>query len=134
MNLIRKYKISKIINKPLIGVEQEIILLIKSWMNDLVPFEMDEYPNNIFYMNIDNKCILKKDTMDNTFSVRYNGVWEVLSNKYKFEYIDTHMLLKFMIEDAFKIQISDINYGIGSAYIIEEEFQKRNTKINEFNS
>jgi hypothetical protein len=71
MNIVRKYKISKLINKPLEGVEGECIFFMKNILDDLIPFKMDEYPNSIFYMNSEGKWIFEQDYKNDVFRVRY---------------------------------------------------------------
>ncbi len=111
MNIIRKYKISKLLNQPLTGVEGDIILFINSWLKDLIPFKIDKHPNTIYYMKKEGLyvleyCNLKQNNNKNDHVwIRYKDFWETLENKYllKNEYIE--ILLKFIIEENFKKQI-----------------------------
>ncbi len=59
MNLVRKYKISKLTNKPLKGIEHEIIEFVHSWLKDLIPFKWKKYPLDIYYMNSAGLCVLE---------------------------------------------------------------------------
>ncbi len=106
MNLIRKYKISKLLNKPLTGIESEIIEFIKEWLKDLIPFKYDESPNTIFYMNTEGLYVLEHSFENRYLYVRWIDFWNVLSHKYSLNYIDIQLLLKFMIEEAFKKELS----------------------------
>ncbi len=97
MNIIRKYKISKLLNKPLTGVEAEIIELIQSWLKDLIPFKIDKYPNIIYYMKEDGRYVLEQDIKNNRLWIRYEEFWKVLDKKYFLEVKYIQILLKFMI-------------------------------------
>ncbi len=132
MNLIRKYKISKILNKPLEGVEQEIILFIHSWLSDLIPFKYTD-SESFFYMNTSGLYVLELDNQNGYLYVRWSEFWSVLENKYFISYQDTQLLLKFMIEESFKKHLA-ISFLI-KAYMfveIEEAFNTTPTptKIN----
>ncbi len=126
MNLVRKYKISKILNQPLEGVDNEIILFIKGWLKDLIPFKYDEYPDTIFYMSKEGLYVLEQDYEHNKFWIRYKSFWGVLSTKYLIDYDDTQLLLKFMIEEVFKNHITSdmyFSYDQSIASRIEEAFK-----------
>ncbi len=60
MNLIRKYKISKITNIPLTGGEGEIIEFIHSWLKDLTPFKWNKRPDTIYFLNNKGEHVLAK--------------------------------------------------------------------------
>ncbi len=106
MNLVRKYKISKILNKPLEGVEAEIILFIHSWLKDLIIFQYANILTSIYYMNSMGQFVLEQDNKNDRLWVRYNDFWGVLKTKYSIEYKDIQILLKFLIEEAFKQQVA----------------------------
>ncbi|MFM2393097.1 MAG: hypothetical protein RLZZ546_1079 [Bacteroidota bacterium] len=101
MNLIRKYKISKLLNKPLEGNEGEIISLIKYWLTDLYAVKLDKYPNSIFYFKGD-KYVLEQKNDSVYIYVKWKDFWEVLETKYLMKGVDIQIILKFMIEEAFK--------------------------------
>ncbi len=125
MNIIRKYKISKLINKPLTGVDNEIIELIQSWLKDLIPFQMDEYPDSIFYMKKDGRYVLELNTKNKYLYVRWNDFWCVLSNKFSLNYQDIQNIIKFLIEETFKQEVEkpSIKNGV-LLHTIEEAFKK----------
>ncbi|MFM2393101.1 MAG: hypothetical protein RLZZ546_1083 [Bacteroidota bacterium] len=106
MNLIRKYKISKLLNKPLEGVEKEIILFIQDWLKDLIPFKMDKYPDSIYYMKQDGKYVLEEDKNNKVLWVRYIDFWKVLEYSYSLKDTDIQIILKYMAEEAFKQQVA----------------------------
>ncbi len=123
--LIRKYKISKILNQPLTGIEGEIIDFIQSWLKDLIPFKYDESPNSIFYMKEDGRYVLEQDIKDINLYIRYENFWSVLFNKYSLEYTDIQILLKFMVEEAFKKELSTPYFKFSvSNFLVEEAFKK----------
>ncbi len=132
MNLIRKYKISKILHQPLTGIEGEIIELNHSWLNDLIPFKMFEYTDSIYYMNSKGEYVLEQDNKYDRLWVRYKDFWSVLESKYLMKYKDIQILLKFMVEEAFKQKVATPTKEFASQFLeVEEAFkQKVATPIN----
>ncbi len=115
MNLVRKYKISKLTNKPLKGIEHEIIEFVHSWLKDLIPFKWKKYPLDIYYMNSAGLCVLELCDLEyykknNEVRVRWVDFWEVLSDKYNLDYEDIQILLKFMVEESFKQEVRTLEY------------------------
>ncbi len=126
MNLIRKYKISKILNQPLESIEKEIIDFIHSWLSNLIPFKMDEYPDSIFYMKEDGRYVLEQNNKKDRLWVRYNDFWSVLESKYLMKYKDIQDILKFMIEEAFKQKVATPSiYRLFIPFEVEEAFKQK---------
>ncbi len=134
MNLVRKYKISKAINKPLPSSEQEIVDFIHEWLKDLIPFKRLNYPNTIHYMKKDGRYVLQTNNKVNFSWIRNKDFWEVLNKKYLLTAKDIQNLLKFMIEENFKQDIA-IPHKSLSAYcdMIEEAYKQYNTIREIFN-
>ncbi len=125
MNLIRKYKISKLINKPLTGVETEIIDFIHEWLKDLIPFKMKAFQNSIFYMNSTGKFVLEQDNKNDRLWIRWEGFWYVLTSQYELKYTDIQILLKFMVEEAFKKELSTPLVKVQHLLLLVEEAFKK---------
>ncbi len=127
--LIRKYKISKILNQPVTGLEGEIILFIQFWLKDLIPFKMEHISDSIFYMNSAGLYVIEQNPKNKYLYVRWIGFWNVLESKYLMKYEDIQLLLKFMIEESFKQKLVDIEYTckIEEAFrhMIEDAFKKK---------
>ncbi len=108
MNLIRKYKLSKVLNQPLTGIELEIIKFIESKISNLIEFKLDNYPDSIFYLDDAGKLILEFIELENGnygLYVRYNNFWEILDIKYSMEYSDTQSIIQYLVENSFKSKI-----------------------------
>ncbi len=126
MNLVRKYKISKILNQPLTSVEQQIILFIQSWLKDLIPFKMDEYSSSIFYMNSEGLYVLEQNTKSAYIYVRWKDFWNVLEDKYLMKYKDIQDIIKFMVEEAFKQKVATPLFSSNtSSNRVEEAFKQK---------
>ncbi len=133
MNLVRKYKISKILHQPLTGMEGEIIEFIKGWLYNLIPFKTDEYPDSIYYMSSkglyvfsEGLYVLEQNTKSAYIYVRWKDFWEVLETKYYIEYKDIQDIIKFMVEEAFKqkVKTPSLSSGIAS-FVVEEAFKQK---------
>ena len=103
-NLIRRYKISRAINEPLEGKDKEIIDFIKSKIDGLTIFQMNDYKIN--FMNSEGNCIMQQDSKNDYLWVRHEGFWSVLETKYLLIYEDIQIVMKGMVELAFKLRVS----------------------------
>ncbi len=106
MNLVRKYKISKLLNQPLTVVESEIIDFIHEWLKDLILFKYDKYPYSVFYMSPTGLCVLEKSIEYQYLLIRYKSFWEILYYKYELDEKNIQAILKFFIEQEIKEQVS----------------------------
>ena len=102
-NLVRRYKISKILDIPLEGKDKEIIDFIKSIIDGLVLFQENDYVIN--FMNSDGVCIIEQDSKSDILWVRYEGFWSVLEMKYSLNYVDIQIVIKGMVELTFKMSV-----------------------------
>ncbi len=101
MSLVRKYKISKITNISLEGRDKETIDFIESWLNDLIPFKYNYFPEHIFYMNKKGLCVFEYDPENNHIWFRYEKFWKVLHLKYEMLNIHIKDILQYMIDIIF---------------------------------
>ncbi len=106
MNLIRKYKISKLTGIPLAGLEGKIVSFMKGILEDLIPFKEETYPNSIFYMNSKGEWIFEQDNKYNVFCVRYDIVWNILEEGYSMKTSEIQEFIKYMVEEAFNHKVS----------------------------
>lgn len=126
MNLVRKLKISKLVNVSFTDIEKEIINFINSKLSDLIPFQYDAYPESIFYMSSDDLYILEQDNNNDRLWVRLDGFWKVLENKYSMVLDDIQVLLKYMIEQAFKHKINTPLHAFdGHSRTVEQAFKQK---------
>ena len=102
-NLIRKYKISKILDIPLEGIDKEIIDFIKSKIDGLIIFQ-ENYEIN--FMNSGGECILQQDEKNDRLWVLYEGFWSILETKYLLKQYEIQIIIKGMVELAFKMRVS----------------------------
>ncbi len=118
MNLLRKYKISKITNTPLSDNDKTVLDFIQDILKDLTPFVHKEYPESIFLMNSKNKWILLHSPRFKYLGIRHDGFWQVLDEKYKLSNNDIESILKYLLEDVFKEKIYKtpeiFNFPIGN--------------------
>lgn len=126
MNLVRKIKISKISNKPLIGIDKEIVDFIESILSDLIPFHMDNEPTSFYYMKLNGDWILDQDNNSDRLWVRYEDFWEVLETKYFIDYKDIQNIIKYFVEQVFKQKISiAIENGLNANLQVENAFKQK---------
>lgn len=98
MNLVRKYKLSKLINVPFTKKEQKIISLLNTWLRDLTIFKTNEHPDKIFYMNKKGKFVISYNDKQNKIYFQYNDFFE------KFEKLNNFIdLLKYFLKIKLKI-------------------------------
>lgn len=135
MALVRKYKISLLLNKPLEGRDGEIIDLIKSKLENLTPFnfqfENGYYIDSLYYLKPDGECILELNEKQKTINVKSHSFVSVLEDKYELETEEIYDILKYLIQDKLKLDFDyEINKSIFNAFKIKEAFlleQSKNT-------
>ena len=122
--IARKYKISKITNSPINGIDGEIISFIKDWLSNLVIFHWDKKPNYIHFMNIKGQLVLVE--LDGLIFIRWFDFWKVLEVKYNLTNSDMQIIFKLIIKDMVKYNFKDIkafqwtqNTGVEDAYLME---------------
>lgn len=129
MNLIRKIKISKLVDN-LTDTEKEIIDFIKGKLDDLIPFKWDEYPLSMFYMNSNGEWVLEQDNKNDVLWIKHYNFWQVLDVKYLMTHNDVQILLHYMIEQAFKEKLSiPISPPYDGNPTVEEAFKKSLSNI-----
>lgn len=102
MNLVRKYKISKVINVPLTGAEGEAIKLIESWLSNLTPYTLsNQFISFTYYMSVDGDYVIQNEpTMGGTY-IRNFGFWETLHNDYNIPHEDIGWVLRYILSRTF---------------------------------
>ncbi len=106
MNILRKYKISKLTGIIPEGKEVEAIKFMKNILNDIIPFKEETYPDSIFYMNSKGDWIFEQNNKYDTFRVRYNLVWKILKDNYSMKTSEIQELIKYQVEEDFKHKVS----------------------------
>jgi len=105
MNLVRKYKIHRL--SPCLNVgELEIISFIENKIKGLKPIKKDDYPESIFYVDYDDKVILKQDDKNDRLLVIYKGFWEVLRDKYLLKSTEIKDIIQYMVLIHLKFRAS----------------------------
>ena len=126
MNIIRKLKISEIVQVEFTKTEQEIIDLFNDKLSDLIVFIDDSEPDMINYMKVDGSCIMRQDNKNDNLLVKYNGFWSVLQSKFSMKYIDIQILVHSMVERAFNQKVSTPSViGLNTAELIEIAFNQK---------
>ncbi len=135
MNLIRKYKISKLTGNLPEGKDGEIISFMKSILEDLTIFKHKDFPNSIFYMNSEGKWVFEQNYEFDVFCVNYIFVWKVLEKKYSMKYTDIQEFIKYMVEEAFKQKVSTpLNIATLPLIQLEEAFKQKVSTPTGYNS
>ena len=131
MSLIRKYKISKILNRPLICVEGEIISFIKMWLKDLISFK-DSKNDDVYYMTKSGKFVLKYMKGNNSIFLRRMDFYDVLTDKYKEQFFngDISSIIRFMIHEYLGMEYNHL-YSLTDEDIPQIEVELK-YKHNEF--
>lgn len=127
MNLVRRYKISKILNQPLKGIEGQIINFIKDWLTDLEIRKFDKFPNSIFWLK-KNKIVLHQNLKFEFLNVIHENCWEILEKKYNMKYSDIQNILKYMIEESFRNQIKTSTISQNCSILLIKEILKNGVK------
>jgi len=102
-NLYRKYKISQLLDEPLLGKDKEIIEFILDKIKDLTIFIDDKNRHN--YMNSKGEFIFEQDEKNDRLWVRYHDFWSVLEDKYSLNIDDTQYIIKGMVETTYKMKV-----------------------------
>jgi hypothetical protein len=102
-NLYRRYKISQLLDEPLLDNDKEIIDFILDKIKDLTLY-IDEYGCHN-YMNSKDEWIFEQDEKNDTLWVRYQGFWSVLMDKYSLKYDDIQVIIKGMVENTYKMKV-----------------------------
>ena len=105
-NFYRRYKISQITNDSITLEEKEIVEFILDKIKDLTLF-IDEYGCH-YYMNNKGEFIFQQDDKNDTLWVRYQDFWSVLEKKYSLNRDDIQIIIKGMVETAYKMRVCDI--------------------------
>jgi hypothetical protein len=100
-NLYRRYKISQLLDEPLLDKDKEIIDFILDKIKDLTLF-IDEYGCHN-YMNNKGGFIFEQDDENDILWVRYQDFWSVLVDKYSLNKDDIEFIIKVMVETAYKM-------------------------------
>ena len=102
-NLYRRYKISQLLDEPLSNEEKEIIDFILDKIKDLTLFIDEDGRHN--YMNSKGEFIFEQDDKNDTLWVRYQDFWSVLEKKYSLNRDDIQIIIKGMVETAYKMRV-----------------------------
>jgi hypothetical protein len=107
-NLYRRYKISQLLDEPLLDKDKEIIDFILDKIKDLTLF-IDEYGCHN-YMNNKGEFIFEQDEKNDTLWVRFKDFWSVLSTNYSLNRDDIQVIIKGMVETAYKMSVGTPRY------------------------
>jgi hypothetical protein len=115
-NIVRKMKIGKFLNNDnLSDDEKSIIDFIYDKLVNTEKILSNDFPNSIFYIDTICKFTIFEIRLDeDAIIIKYNGLWKVLHKQYKIDNNDIRILLKYIIEDMFKIKCTNINSTIDS--------------------
>lgn len=140
MNLIRKYKISKLIGKPLDSKDAALMAFIESWFTDISLVTDVAYPNNIFiktkrYNEYRWLGVYLYNTSDihnlNPFYpvvlITHIDFWRVLEKEYSLSVKDIDTIMRYFIQPLFKQTIYEfqISYTEDSFPNITNEYSSQ---------
>ena len=114
----------KLIIKVWLNQHLKIKSFIDEWLVDLVLYKDVKYPDSMFYMKKTGKCILEYNTKNDNLYVKYYGFWSVLQKEYSMEYSDIQLVVKTMVEEAFKLKVETTHF-MNNRYmlLVEEAFK-----------
>ena len=102
-NLYRRYKISQLLDEPLLGKDKEIVEFILDKIKDLTLF-IDEYGRHN-YMNSKGEFIFQQDEKNDILWIRHRDFWSVLEKKYSLNRDDIQVIIKSMVETTYKMRV-----------------------------
>jgi hypothetical protein len=102
-NLYRRYKISQLLDEPLLDKDKEIIEFVLSKIKDL-KLVVDEYGFRN-YMNIENEWIFEHDIKNGITWFKFDGFLQVLDEKYRLSIFDIQNVIKDVVENIYKINV-----------------------------
>ena len=102
-NLYRRYKISQLLDEPLLDKEKEIVEFVLDKIKDLTLFIDEDGCHN--YMNSKGEFIFQQDEKNDRLCIRYQGFWKVLERKYELNRDDIHDIIKGMVETTYKMKV-----------------------------
>jgi PAS domain-containing protein len=102
-NLYRRYKISQLLDEPLLDKDKEIIDFILDKIKDLTLYIDEDGCHN--YMNSKCEFIFQHDDKNGMLWVRYQDFWSVLEYKYLLNDVDIQVIIKDMVETAYKMSV-----------------------------
>lgn len=109
INIIRKIKLSKLGCYQIKDCEKELFYFIEKNIIGLKIVKNKEYFNCIDLLNNNDKWIFMLDLNNNGYDFNYlhsnyELVWEPFHIKFEYSYMDTHHIIKELIEDAYKFK------------------------------
>jgi hypothetical protein len=133
MNLVRRYKISKTLTKPLSNVDNEIINFIKLKISNLIKYQDEGYPDSIFYLSLEGEWILEFYELENQkyyLFIRYEEFWEYLHCKYSMVDKDIQDILQYLVGLNFDYNIDTTWKKISyDSMWVEHTFKSNNQKL-----
>ena len=104
------------------------------WLDEnycpMVQFEMEKYPDYIFYMK-DGNCILQYNKKNGVVYVNYDGIWSFFESFFSMEYNQIQDITKIWVEEQFKKEVTTTRRHIFcNVLLVEEQFKKEVTTTN----
>jgi hypothetical protein len=115
-NLYRRYKISKLLDEPLLDKEKEIVEFVLDKIKDLNIFSNGS--NIHYYRNSKGEKIFEREEFidyELRLWITNEGFWKVLEKKYLLSTWDIQYILYDIICENYKINIENL-YNIRSLY------------------
>ena len=123
-NLYRRYKISQLLDEPLLGKDKEIIEFILDKIKDLTIFIDDKNRHN--YMNSKGEFIFEQDEKNDRLWVRYHDFWSVLEDKYSLNIDDTQYIIKGMVETTYKMKVgTPLLFNLRLSRLVETTYKMK---------
>jgi hypothetical protein len=112
-NLYRRYKISQLLDEPLLDNEKEIVEFVLDKIKDLTIFIDGSNRDN--YMNSKGELVFEYDEKNYRIYVKNEGFWSVLVKKYSLNAYNIQDILHDIICKNYKINVEK-TYNIRSFY------------------
>ena len=130
MNLIRKLKISEVVDIKFTESESNIIKKF-DFYNSLIIFVDDWNPKHINYMNNNGKCIIQYDIYNDTIFYIDNKYGDINDIKYVLDYDKYVKLIKYMLFKILHIKGRNLFWGMNNQeFYIEERYKLLKNEYN----
>ena len=98
MNIIRKLKISKLVNVEFTDMENNLLEFINDKLSNLSVYHSQKHHYSTFYMSQTGEYVLEEIRDTEIVHVNYRNIWSVLEREYGMNRDKIVHFLKYMIE------------------------------------
>ena len=91
------------------NLKHKIIKYLNSEYGDLEQFQMEKYPDYIFFMK-DGGFIFYYNKKNGYVFISYDNIWSFLSSFFGLEYEEIQPLTKEWVEEHYKLRVTTTSY------------------------